>query len=412
MTYVITYKNGNLLRNGVKVKLQIPPVPTGFVYVSESAASTPIQTVGVAIPGNELTQTWNIGNLAPLASGEITFTVTLPSSGSFCIGPISTLARIYRNNTILSGSSTLNQQITCSYDPNDMQVDPQGCGPQGYIPVGQPLTYLVKFQNVGNGPASLVVVSNTLDATLDASTLQVLGSSAPNVLQVQGNQLVWTFPNINLPPQSLDDLGSQGYVKYQVSPLASDPVGSVITNNAAIYFDLNAPVITVTTTNTITGDPVPVAAFGVTPEIGSGGQTNDFIYTGGNTGATYLWDFGPNATPANSTDQNPTGVVFAAQGDQLVTLQVSLGDCASDPAVQIVTVGVPTLNVLVDDGQLVLSWSGGGYHLQERGDLQPGTSWAETTSATVTQVDSDFTATLPLPSNTIFYRLSQVLDIR
>ena len=382
------------------------PVPAGFVFVSESAPSTPVQ-FGV-IPANKLTQTWNIGALAPLASGTITFTVTLPSSGPSCTGPISTLARIYRNNTTLTGTSLLNQQITCSYDPNDMQVDPQGCGPQGYIPAGQLLTYLVKFQNIGNGPASLVVVSNTLDATLDTSTLQVLGSSAPNVLQVQGNQLVWTFPNIDLPPQSLDDLGSQGYVKYQISPLAADPVGVVITNDAAIYFDLNAPVITAITTNTITADPVPVAAFSVTPEVGSGGQTNDFTYTGGSAGATYLWDFGPNATPANSTDQNPTGVVFAGQGDQLVSLQVSLGDCPSDPAVQIVTVGVPTLNAQLDDGQLVLTWQGNGYHLQERGDLQPGTSWAATTSATVTQVGSDFTATLPLPGNTTFYRLSQV----
>jgi uncharacterized repeat protein (TIGR01451 family) len=406
MTYMITYRNGNAARTHVIVTLQLPPVPVGFTFVSESAGSTPIQA-GV-IPGNKLTQTWNIGNLGPLASGTITFTVKLPSSGPACTGPISSTAKIYRNTFVLTGTSTLNQQITCSYDPNDMQVDPPGCGPQGDIPAGQPLTYLVKFQNTGNGPASLVVVSNALDATLDVSTLQVLGSSHPNVLQVQGNQLVWTFPSINLPPQSVDDLGSQGYIKYQVSPLASDPIGAMITNNAAIFFDLNSPIFTVITTNTTTADPVPVAAFSVTPAIGSGGQTNNFTYTGGSTGATYLWEFGPDAMPSTSTDQNPVGVVFASEGNQLVTLQVSLGGCTSDPAVQIVTVGVPILNAQVLDGQLVLSWSGGGYHLQERGDLQPGTSWTATADATVTQVDSDFTATLPLPGNTIFYRLSQV----
>jgi hypothetical protein len=107
------------------------------------------------------------------------------------------------------------------------------------------------------------------------------------------------------------------------------------------------------------------------------------------------------------TDQNPAGVVFSSEGDQMVTLQVSLGDCQSDPAVQIVTVGVPTLNAQVDDGQLDLTWTGDGYHLQERGDLQPATAWTAT-SATVTQINSDCSTTQPLGSTVKYYRLSQV----
>ena len=288
-----------------------------------------------------------------------------------------------------------------------MQVTPAGCGPEGFIPAGQPLTYLIRFQNTGTGPAYQVVVSNLLSANLDVSTLKVIGSSHANVLEVQGNQLVWTFPGIYLPAQSVDDLGSQGYVKYQVSPLASAPVGAVITNNAAIFFDLNAPVLTVTTTNTITASPVPVAAFTVTPHVGSTGHTNDFTYTGGSTGATYFWDFGSDATPATSTAQNPAGVVFATDGDKMVSLQVSLDACPSDPAVHIITAGVPTLSAQVADGQLQLSWQGNGYYLQERADLQPGTAWSAT-SATVTQIDSDYATTLPLNSNAKYYRLSQV----
>ena len=412
MTYVITYRNSKAVPvAGVQLRLFLPPMaPAGLKFVSDNGVPLSIPLVPTGTPLNTValrTRIWNIGTLAANSSGNIMFTVTLPASTPSCPASISAIARIY--DPTLSGSSTLPPQpITCSYDPNDMQVDPAGCGPEGYIPPAQPLTYLVKFQNVGTGPAYQVVVSNLLSASLDVSTFQVLGSSHPNVLQVQGNQLIWTFPNIYLPAQTDDDLGSQGYVKYQVSPLAAAPVGAVITNNASIYFDLNPPIITVTTTNTITANPVPVAAFSVAPAVGSGGQTNDFTYTGGSTGATYLWDFGPDATPSNSTDQNPAGVVFATDGDQLVTLQVSLGDCPSDPAMQIITVGVPTLNAQVVDDQLVLSWRGNGYHLQERGDLQAGTLWTATTSATVTQLDSDFTATIPLPISTIFYRLSQL----
>jgi uncharacterized repeat protein (TIGR01451 family) len=404
MTYVITYRNaGSLPINGVQIQLFFPPAQT-YNFVG-NPISVPILGAGLGFAGFRF---WNYPvPLLAHQSGYIKFTVNLtpPCTTPFvAFAEITPIAGDVRLNDNIS---TLIQNITCSHDPNDMQVDPQGCGPQGYIPAGQPLTYLVRFQNTGNGPASLVVISNLLSANLDVSTLQVLGSSHPNVLQVQGNQLVWTFPNINLPAQSTDDLGSQGYVKYRVSPLAADPAGAVITNNAAIYFDLNAPVLTVTTTNTITASPAPVASFTVTPVVGSAGQTNNFTYTGGSTGATYLWNFGPNATPATSTNQNPAGVVFTNQGDQMVTLQVSLGDCPSDPAVQIVTVGVPTLNAQVVDGQLVLSWKGDGYHLQEAGVLQPGTAWSAT-SATVTQIDSDYATTLPLNSNAKYYRLSQV----
>ena len=240
------------------------------------------------------------------AEGSRNFTCTVALPSSPCSGLITAQARFVFPSWNAPGQDInpgdnirdLNQQITCSHDPNDMQVTPAGCGPQGFIAAGQPLTYLVRFQNTGNGAAYQVVVSNKLSANLDVSTLKVIGSSHPYALEVQGQQLVWTFPNIYLPAQSADDLGSQGYVKYQVSPLGSASAGTVITNRAAIFFDLNAPVLTVTTTNTITASPVPVASFTVTPHIGSTGHTNDFTYTGGNTGATYLWNFGSDATPA------------------------------------------------------------------------------------------------------------------
>ena len=91
----------------------------------------------------------------------------------------------------------------------------------------------------------------------------------------------------------------------------------------------------------------------------------------------------------------------------MVTLQVSLGACPSDPAVQIITVGVPLLSAEVSNGQFVLSWQGNGYHLQERGDLQPGTPWTAT-SGTVTQVESDYGIALPADNSEKYYRLSQV----
>ncbi len=161
-------------------------------------------------------------------------------------------------------------QATCSLDPNDKQVSPKGCGPEGFIPAGQPLTYYVEFQNVGTGPAYQVIVDDILTSALDVSTVKVLGSSHPGSFTVTGQKLEWIFPDIELPPASEDEPNSHGYVKFQVLPLASNPIGTVITNTAKIIFDLNNPILTATTTNTISASPLPVASFSVTPAVGFG----------------------------------------------------------------------------------------------------------------------------------------------
>jgi uncharacterized repeat protein (TIGR01451 family) len=288
-----------------------------------------------------------------------------------------------------------------------MRVTPHGCGSEGLISAGQELTCYIEFQNTNTAPAYDVVVSNTLPASLDPSTVKVVGSSQPNVFQSNGQQLVWTFPAIRLPPLSADDLASRGYVKYTVKPFASEPAGTVITNQAAIYFDLDAPIFTPTITNTITADPVPVAAFTVSPRIGSAGYTNDFTYTGGSSNAQFLWNFGPDAAPAISTNQNPTGVVFASGGDHLVALQVSLGGCQSDPAIRVLYAGAPVLNAQCIGNQLSLYWQGDGFHLQETAALGPGTPWMAS-SVTNAQAGSYFSAIVPIGSGTRFYRLSQV----
>ena len=79
---------------------------------------------------------------------------------------------------------------------------------------------------------------------------------------------------------------------------------------------------TQTSTQTIVVDPAPVAAF-----TSNGPQCTglpvDFTNLGSTTGVTYAWDLGAGATPATSTDQNPTGVVYSTAGTKTVTLIVT-----------------------------------------------------------------------------------------
>jgi uncharacterized repeat protein (TIGR01451 family) len=298
-------------------------------------------------------------------------------------------------------------KVSCSYDPNDMTVSPAGCGPAGNVPVGTTFTYRVRFQNLGTAAARRVVVRNHLDPDLDPSTLEILSTShtVTDFTILPGQQMTWTFDFINLPDAATDELGSRGEIRYRIRPKSSAGVGTTIHNSADIYFDLNDAVTTVTTLNTIASD-APVAAFDVRPRLGSPGFINDFVYTGGTVGATFLWDFGSDATPRTSTQQNPAGVVFGSAGPRRVTLHTSLGDCLSEPAVRIVTAGRPRLAIDATPGGPRLSWEGDGYRVQETDSLTPPIVWRPV-SPTPVSLDGSYSVQLPSPGGTRFYRLEQ-----
>ncbi len=407
MTYEITYVNdGNAdISSSIELELNLP---AGVTVSGQDVSSEPGVSPALSISTPSIRR-WNVFLTTPNVGKSFYIRIPVTVNAGGC-SPSEVLLNAYADilpPSLGGPSAPLNLPVTCSQDPNYLRVTPQGCGSEGLISAEQELTCYIEFQNTNAAAAYDVVVSNTLPAGLDPSTVNVIGSSSPNVFQINGPQLVWTFPAIRLPSLSVDDLASRGYVKYTVKPFASDPAATVITNQAAIYFDLNPPILTQTITNTIAADPLPVAAFTVSPRIGSAGYTNDFTYTGGSSNALFLWNFGADATPATSTNPNPTGVVFASGGNHQVTLQVSLGGCQSDPAFRVLYAGEPVLNAQPAGSQLSLYWQGDGFHLQETAALNPGTTWMAS-SVTNAQFGSYFSATAPIGSGTRFYRLSQV----
>ncbi|MCW5909083.1 MAG: PKD domain-containing protein [Chitinophagales bacterium] len=74
-----------------------------------------------------------------------------------------------------------------------------------------------------------------------------------------------------------------------------------------------------TAVQTITVSSTPVASF-VSTAPKCTGLAVDFTNTGTLSNVTWAWDFGAGATPATSTDQDPTGVVYATAGTKTVTL--------------------------------------------------------------------------------------------
>jgi len=142
--------------------------------------------------------------------------------------------------------------IVNSYDPNDKQVTPKGIGPAGTVAPETELTYLIRFQNTGNAPAFNVHIDDTLNTNLILGDLRVIASSHPMALEIVGDHILrFRFDDINLADSLQDEANSHGYVLYSIPIRDGLPTGTMITNTAYIYFDLNAPVITNTTLNTI-----------------------------------------------------------------------------------------------------------------------------------------------------------------
>ena len=144
------------------------------------------------------------------------------------------------------------QANVSSFDPNDKQGFPQGIGNEHFIPKDQEIEYMVRFQNTGTDTAFNIIVLDTLDQAFDLTTLRPGNSSHPCSWHMIGeNVLQVVFSNIMLPDSNINEAASHGFFNFAIHPKTGLPNGTVIQNDAAIYFDFNLPVITNTTKHTI-----------------------------------------------------------------------------------------------------------------------------------------------------------------
>ncbi|MCG8329049.1 MAG: FG-GAP-like repeat-containing protein [Chitinophagales bacterium] len=131
-------------------------------------------------------------------------------------------------------------------DPNDILVTPEG-----NIQADQVLSYKIRFQNVGTSVARQVIVEDELPVELDASTLEIGSISHAFSLRKEGRKLIWEFPNINLPDSLTNEEGSHGFINFRIRPKEGLSTGTSIKNQAIIYFDGQAGLVTNIVENTI-----------------------------------------------------------------------------------------------------------------------------------------------------------------
>jgi uncharacterized repeat protein (TIGR01451 family) len=147
-------------------------------------------------------------------------------------------------------TASLTQMVVGSYDPNDIL---EKNGPEIVFanwPTNNYLEYTVRFENTGNGPATIVRLENTLPSNVDSATLEPVDASHSYILKREGNHITVVFNDIDLPPSVPETLTGHGYFTYRVKPTAGFTVGTQIENTAEIYFDFNPPIVTPTWTTT------------------------------------------------------------------------------------------------------------------------------------------------------------------
>lgn len=105
---------------------------------------------------------------------------------------------------------------------------------------------------MGNDYAYDIHIVDTIDSQLDLSTfkLEAMSHQGSYSLDPVTRIIVFNFPGIMLPWQTMSDPLSQGYVRYRIKENVGLPLGSVLNNTAYIYFDTNPAIITNTTANT------------------------------------------------------------------------------------------------------------------------------------------------------------------
>ncbi len=143
-----------------------------------------------------------------------------------------------------------------SYDPNDKQGFPRGVGEEHFIDQNVDIEYMIRFQNTGTAPAFHVEIHDEIPVQwLDPTTIRPGASSHAYQFDIQGDGLLkFIFEDINLPDSNANFEASQGYVKFRISQRKDVPLGTEIKNDAAIYFDFNAPIITNQTLHTVGKD--------------------------------------------------------------------------------------------------------------------------------------------------------------
>jgi uncharacterized repeat protein (TIGR01451 family) len=133
-------------------------------------------------------------------------------------------------NLLINGVRVASQ-IETGIDPNAKY------GPEGIVYPGEKLDYKVEYENIGKGRAFGVYFTDTLDANLDAATLQISPVIDPATGQNIAEPGIYN-PNTRTVKWYVGEVASMqgGYAELSANVNSDVPDGTTIINYATVYF--------------------------------------------------------------------------------------------------------------------------------------------------------------------------------
>jgi uncharacterized repeat protein (TIGR01451 family) len=257
-----TNLSSSLPRCSTDVMHDISVINTGTIGIDSIAVVLtidPLMTFVSSIPspamqfGNNVV--WGIPIIQPFQTIHINPILHMPGHMIAVTSSVAIYGYDSQSNLIYTANDTLEQIVRCSFDPNDISVNPVGETAAHLILPSQSLEYKIRFQNTGNDTAFNVHILNLLDPSLDPATFEVIASSHSVQTTLDTNSLVnFQFDNILLPDSNVDEASSHGYVIYRIRAKNNIQDPTEINNNAFIFFDQNAAVQTNTVFNTLSNN--------------------------------------------------------------------------------------------------------------------------------------------------------------
>jgi hypothetical protein len=191
--------------------------------------------------------TWSFSNLHPFETREVDIVINLnsptetPTLNNGDILSYSTAITGQTDETPNDNTTTLNQTVVNSFDPND-KTCLEGSSISSNV-VGEYVHYLIRFENNGTANAQNIVVKDIIDTTkFDITTLIPIKASHYVETSISNtNEVEFNFKNINLP---FDDANNDGYISFKIKTKSNLVEGNTFSNLANIYFDYNFPIDT------------------------------------------------------------------------------------------------------------------------------------------------------------------------
>jgi uncharacterized repeat protein (TIGR01451 family) len=132
-------------------------------------------------------------------------------------------------------------RVVGPFNAIEKQGFPEGFGELNRIERDQNIKYRIRFQNTNNTVINNVTVLDFLSEYLDYLTVIPGASSHPYTFTNQENIIEFRFNNINLPPSSINEQASIGFVEFHIKQRPTNPISYTIENQASVYFDYNSP---------------------------------------------------------------------------------------------------------------------------------------------------------------------------